>query len=73
MEDKYLPVGTIIELPFAKLKVVENKDWGSNSCSHCFFDCFCADRFVDAFGTCISSFREDSANVYFELLKEDNI
>lgn len=71
MENKHLPVGSIIELPFAKLRVVENKEAGSNSCSHCFFDCYCADRFVEAFGTCISSLRDDTTDVYFELINEN--
>lgn len=65
-----MPVGSIIELPFAKLRVVENKDVRRVSCSHCFFDCYCSDRFVEAFGTCLSSFRGDGADVYFELIKE---
>lgn len=36
MKEESLPIGTIIELPFAKLKVVEDKEF-EGSCFDCIF------------------------------------
>lgn len=66
-----LPIGTIIELPFTKLKIVEDKDQEGSSCIECVFFDDCPIYAKKWFGECSALNRKDYKYVHFEKVKEE--
>lgn len=64
-----LPIETIIELPFAKLKVV--KDQEQSNCFDCVFWDDCPYYAKNWFGECSALNRKDNKSVHFEEVKEE--
>lgn len=69
MKERSLPIGTIIKLPFAKLKVVEDKEI-EGSCFDCVFKDCCPGIVPSWFGACGGYNRADEKSVHFEEVKE---
>lgn len=65
----YLPIGTVIELPFAKIKVMK-----ADGCDGCVFDdCKCCSFVRELFGDCEKGSLEinrKDCNVIFKLIKK---
>lgn len=66
-----LPIGTIIELPFIKIKVMEDKDQEQTSCFECVFWDDCPYYAKKWFGECSALNRKDNKYVHFEEVKEE--
>lgn len=66
-----LPIGMIIDLPFAKLKVVEDKEQVISTCFECIFADNCPSYATLWFGKCGALDRKDKKYVHFEIVKED--
>lgn len=66
-----LPIGTVVDLPFAEVVVTENKE--GFGCNGCFLIDSCEEgSSKSVFGACGRDYRTDMKNVIFKLKKKRN-
>lgn len=74
LSEKYneLPVGTVVELPFGKIMVVENEE-RFHCCNECYLIGNCkGDTSNTEFGACRKDYRTDMKNVIFKMSSTDS-